>query len=192
VLDRALAELSTWRSSSPWEMGVNVNVSARQLQGPGFTGRVLAALARFDVPASALRLEVTESTLVGDEATAATSLRELERAGVSISVDDFGTGYSSLSYLSRLKVHEVKVDRSFVAGVTTRPEDLAIVRATAAMAQALGLTVVAEGIETEEQRLALVELGIGRGQGWLLGRPMPAKAAAELVSREWGAAARRP
>ena len=192
VLDRALAELSTWRSSSPWEVGVNVNVSARQLQDPGFTGRVLAALARFHVPASALRLEVTESTLVGDEATAATSLRELERAGVSISVDDFGTGYSSLSYLSRLKVHEVKIDRSFVAGVTTRPEDLAIVRATAAMAQALGLAVVAEGIETEEQRVALVELGITRGQGWLLGRPMPASAAASVVSREWDAAARRP
>ncbi|MGN6299892.1 MAG: putative bifunctional diguanylate cyclase/phosphodiesterase [Angustibacter sp.] len=192
VLERALGELRTWRSSSPWEVGVNVNVSARQLQDPGFTGRVLAALARFDVPATALRLEVTESTLVGDEATAATSLRELERAGVSISVDDFGTGYSSLSYLSRLKVHEVKIDRSFVAGVTSRPEDLAIVRATAAMAQALGLAVVAEGIETEEQRLALVELGISRGQGWLLGRPVPASAAAELVSREWDAAARRP
>lgn len=192
VLERALGELRSWRASSPGAVGVNVNVSARQLQDPGFTGRVIAALARQQVPASALRLEVTESTLVGDEAVAATSLRELERAGVSISVDDFGTGYSSLSYLSRLKVHEVKIDRSFVAGVTSRPEDLAIVRATAAMAQALGLAVVAEGIEDEAQRQVLVELGIGRGQGWLLGRPMPAAAAAALVSREWDAAARRP
>jgi diguanylate cyclase (GGDEF)-like protein len=192
VLDRALAELARWRSSTPWDLGVNVNVSGRQLQDAGFTGRVLAVLARYEVPASALRLEVTESTLVGDDVTAATALGELERAGISISVDDFGTGYSSLSYLSRLKVHEVKIDRSFVAGLTTRPEDHAIVRATAAMAQALGLSVVAEGIETVEQRDALIELGIDRGQGWLLGRPVPASEAAAIVSREWTGAPRRP
>jgi diguanylate cyclase len=192
VLDRALGELRGWRASTPGDVGVNVNVSGRQLQDAGFTGRVLAALARYDVPASALRLEVTESTLVGDDPTAATSLRELEHAGVSISVDDFGTGYSSLSYLSRLKVHEVKIDRSFVSGLTSRPEDHAIVRATAAMARALGLAVVAEGIETVEQRDALVELGIERGQGWLLGRPVPPSEAARIVSREWTDSPRRP
>jgi diguanylate cyclase (GGDEF)-like protein len=191
VLGRALAELSTWRSTTPWDVGVNVNVSGRQLQDAGFTGRVLAALAHHDVPASALRLEVTESTLVGDDPTAATSLLELERAGISISVDDFGTGYSSLSYLSRLRVHEVKIDRSFVAGLTSRPEDHAIVRATTAMAQALGLAVVAEGIETAGQRDALVELGVRVGQGYLLGRPMPAADAAAMVSGQWDGA-RRP
>ena len=102
-----------------------------------------------------------------------------------MSVDDFGTGYSSLSYVSKLQVHEVKIDRSFVAGLTTRPEDHAIVRATAAMAQALGLDVVAEGIETKEQSQSLVELGITRGQGWWLGRPLPADRAAELVGQQW-------
>ncbi len=192
VLGRALAALSTWRSATPWAVGVNVNVSGRQLKDPGFTARVLAALAQHEVPASALRLEVTESTLVGDDPTAATSLRDLEHAGVSISVDDFGTGYSSLSYLSHLKVHELKIDRSFVAGLTTRPEDHAIVRATVAMAAALGLTVVAEGIETAEQRAALIELGIARGQGWLLGRPVPAAEAAALVSRQWTGGVVRP
>jgi EAL domain-containing protein (putative c-di-GMP-specific phosphodiesterase class I) len=128
---------------------------------------------------------VTESTLVGDDAVAVQSLRDLERAGVRVSVDDFGTGYSSLSYVSKLQVHEVKIDRSFVAGLTTRPEDHAIVRATAAMAQALGLDVVAEGIETREQSQSLVELGITRGQGWWLGRPLPASGAAELVGQLW-------
>jgi diguanylate cyclase len=185
VLGRALDELQRWRTATPWDVGVNVNVSGRQLQDPAFTGRVLAALTHRELPASALRLEVTESTLIGDDATAVSSLRDLERAGVSVSVDDFGTGYSSLSYLSRLRVHEVKIDRSFIAGLTTRPEDHAIVRATAAMADALGLGVVAEGIETKDQRDCLVELGVARGQGWWLGRPMPAAEAAELVNRQW-------
>lgn len=185
VLGRALDQLRRWRQLSPSEIGVNVNVSGRQLEDPGFTGRVLAALAHRGLPPSALRLEVTESTLVGDDSIAVGSLHDLERAGISVSVDDFGTGYSSLSYLSKLRVHEVKIDRSFVAGLTTRPEDHAIVRATAAMADALGLQVVAEGIETRDQRDALVELGVGRGQGWYLGRPMPSQQAADLVSSHW-------
>ncbi len=185
VLGRALDELQHWRAASPWEVGVNVNVSGRQLLDAGFTGRVLAALARRGLPTSSLRLEVTESTLVDDDAVASTALRDLERAGVSISVDDFGTGYSSLSYLSRLRVHEVKIDRSFVAGLTTRHEDHAIVRATTAMADALGLEVVAEGIETRAQRDSLVELGVRRGQGWWLGRPVPAAEAAAMVSGQW-------
>jgi diguanylate cyclase (GGDEF)-like protein len=185
IMGRALDELLRWRADSPRELSVNVNVSGRQLQDSQFTGRVLAALARRDLPASALRLEVTESTLVGDDAVAVQSLNDLERAGVRVSVDDFGTGYSSLSYVSRLRVHEVKIDRSFVSGLTTRPEDHAIVRATAAMAQALGLDVVAEGIETKEQSQSLVELGITRGQGWWLGRPLPADRAAELVGQQW-------
>ncbi|GAB3596369.1 hypothetical protein GCM10027446_23140 [Angustibacter peucedani] len=184
VLERALDELQRWRASSPWEIGVNVNISGRQLLDATFTGRVLAALAHRDLPTSSLRLEVTESTLVGDDVVAATALRDFEHAGVSVSVDDFGTGYSSLSYLSRLRVHEVKIDRSFVAGLTTRPEDHAIVRATTAMAEALGLEVVAEGIETRDQRDSLVELGVRRGQGWWLGRPMPAEDAAALVTRQ--------
>ncbi len=185
VLSRALDELLRWRTLTPWDLSVNVNVSGRQLQDPAFTGRVLAALVHRDLPAACLRLEVTESTLVGDDEIAARALRDLERAGVSVSVDDFGTGYSSLSYLSRLHVHEVKIDRSFVAGLTTRPEDHAIVRATLAMAEALNLEVVAEGIETRDQRDSLVELGVRRGQGWWLGRPMSADDAAETVSAQW-------
>jgi diguanylate cyclase len=185
VLTRALDQLCRWRMSTPLEVGVNVNVSVRQLQDPRFVPQVLAALAARDLPTSVLRLEVTESTLVGKDVTANQSLGDLEDAGISVSVDDFGTGYSSLSYLSRLRVHEVKVDRSFVSGITTRPHDLAIVRATAAMAHAMHLGVVAEGIETPEQRDALVALGIERGQGWFFGRPMTADQAAALVVAQW-------
>jgi diguanylate cyclase (GGDEF)-like protein len=185
VLARALDELSRWRRATPLSIGVNVNVSVRQLQDPRFVQHVLADLASRGLPTSALRLEVTESTLVGKDASANQSLSDLEDAGISVSVDDFGTGYSSLSYLSRLRVHEVKIDRSFVSGITTRPHDHAIVRATAAMAQAMQLGVVAEGIETAEQRDALVGMGIERGQGWLFGRPMTADQAAALVTGQW-------
>jgi diguanylate cyclase (GGDEF)-like protein len=185
VLARALDELCRWRRTTPLEVGVNVNVSVRQLQDPRFAQHVLAALAARGLPAAALRLEVTESTLVGKDETANQSLGELENAGVTVSVDDFGTGYSSLSYLSRLRVHEVKIDRSFVSGITTRPHDAAIVRATTAMAKAMNLGVVAEGIETVEQRDALGAMGIERGQGWLFGRPMTAEQAARHVIAQW-------
>jgi diguanylate cyclase (GGDEF)-like protein len=185
VLVRSLDELCRWRRSTPLEVGVNVNVSVRQLQDARFVERVLIELAARQLPVSALRLEVTESTLVGKDETANQSLRELEEAGISVSVDDFGTGYSSLSYLSRLRVHEVKIDRTFVSGITTRPHDAAIVRATTAMAHAMDLGVVAEGIETVEQRDALVAMGIERGQGWLLGRPMAAEEAAQRVIAQW-------
>jgi diguanylate cyclase len=185
VLVRSLDELCRWRRATPLEVGVNVNVSVRQLQDPRFVERVLTELAARELPVSALRLEVTESTLVGKDETANRSLRELEEAGISVSVDDFGTGYSSLSYLSRLRVHEVKIDRTFVSGITTRPHDAAIVRATTVMAHAMNLGVVAEGIETAEQRDALVAMGIERGQGWLLGRPMTAEQAAQRVIAQW-------
>jgi diguanylate cyclase len=182
VMGQALDQLRRWRCDTPGEISVNVNVSGRQLRDPTFAERVLKALAQRQLPASALRLEITESTLVSDDPVAVNTLRDLGAVGVSWSVDDFGTGYSSLSYLSRLRVHEIKVDRSFVRDVTTRREDLAIVRATVAMAEALGLAVVAEGIETQEQRDCLAGLGIERGQGWLFARPLTADRAAELVA----------
>jgi diguanylate cyclase len=181
VLGKALDELRRWRSDTPWDISVNINVSGRQLLDATFASRVLQALTERDIPAQALRLEITESTLVSDEPVAVDTLRDLGAAGVSLSVDDFGTGYSSLSYLSRLRVHEVKIDRSFVTDVATRCEDRAIVRATVAMADALGLTVVAEGIETQEQRDCLVDLQIGRGQGWFFGRPVPPDEAARII-----------
>jgi diguanylate cyclase (GGDEF)-like protein len=185
ILAQSLDQLSLWRRATPLDIGVNVNVSVRQLQDPRFVRHVLRALKERDLPTTVLRLEVTESTLVGKDVTANQSLSDLEAAGISVSVDDFGTGYSSLSYLSRLRVHEVKIDRSFISGITTRPHDHAIVRATVAMAHAMQLGVVAEGIETPEQRDALVALGIERGQGWLFGRPMTAAQAVELVSAQW-------
>ncbi len=185
VLARALDELCRWRTATPLPVGVNVNVSVRQLQDPRFVPTVLAALTARGLPTSVLRLEVTESTLVGNDVTANQSLSDLEQAGICVSVDDFGTGYSSLSYLSRLRVHEVKIDRSFVAGIPARSHDHAIVRATTAMAHAMQLGVVAEGIETTEQRDLLADLGIERGQGWLFGRAMTADQAARLVLAQW-------
>ncbi|MGL5857870.1 MAG: putative bifunctional diguanylate cyclase/phosphodiesterase [Angustibacter sp.] len=186
VMRHAIEQLARWRRETPHEVAVSINVSARQLLDGAFASRVLRELSARDLPPRALRLEITESTLVAaDDQVAVQTLRDLEAAGVALSIDDFGTGYSSLSYLSRFRVHEVKVDRSFVSEITSRREDQAIVRATAAMANALGMSVVAEGIETAEQRDVVADAGIGYGQGWLFGRPMSPDAAAERVIRQW-------
>ncbi len=181
VLSVALDAFEEWQSSRPGVISLNVNISGRQLLDHRFADRVLQQLADRRLSSEGLRFEITESTLISNEPVAVETLRKLDAAGISISVDDFGTGYSSLSYLSRLRVHEIKVDREFVNGVVSRAEDQAIVRATVAMAQALGFTVVAEGIETPDQRDLLMDLQIERGQGWILGRPLIASAAVAAV-----------
>ncbi|MGL5830467.1 MAG: putative bifunctional diguanylate cyclase/phosphodiesterase, partial [Angustibacter sp.] len=181
VLSAALDAFEEWQRLRPGMVSLNVNISGRQLLDHRFADRVLKELSDRRLSSAGLRFEITESTLISNEPVAVETLRKLDLAGISISVDDFGTGYSSLSYLSRLRVHEIKVDREFVNGVVSRAEDQAIVRATVAMAQALGFTVVAEGIETSDQRELLMDLQIERGQGWILGRPLAASAAAAAV-----------
>ncbi|MGL4172610.1 MAG: putative bifunctional diguanylate cyclase/phosphodiesterase [Actinomycetota bacterium] len=192
MLQDALDQLALWRSSVPHDVMVSINVSGKQLRTQDFAHLVVEQLTKRHIPPSSLCLEITESTFITDDPISTTSLNQLRRAGVRLSVDDFGTGYSSLSYLSRLRVHEVKIDRSFIKGVTSRKEDVAIVRATVGMAEALGLKVVAEGIETIEQRDLVADLGIHAGQGWLFGRPLPAKGAQEKLMQQWQASAWPP
>jgi diguanylate cyclase (GGDEF)-like protein len=170
VLDTSLAAVAAWRDL---DVGIAVNLSARSLQDTGLVADVDALLRRHDVRPQSLVLEVTESAVMVDPTRAIALLRRFEAMGVKLSVDDFGTGYSSLSYLKRLPVHEVKIDRSFVTGLTEGSEDYSIVRSIVDLGANLGLEVVAEGVEDQSTWDLLQAMGCARVQGWHLAPPMP-------------------
>jgi diguanylate cyclase (GGDEF)-like protein/PAS domain S-box-containing protein len=182
MLRDALAQLARWRASGYLfaDCSLSINVATRQLVDPTFVDIVSDALAETGIDADSLWLEITETALLSDVKSASVTLRELRGLGLHLSVDDFGTGYSSLTYLKRFPIEAIKIDRSFVAGLGLESEDNTIVAAVVRLGQALGLTVVAEGIESPLQLLRLRELGCDRGQGYLFGRPRPAS----LIERE--------
>jgi len=155
---------------------LSVNVSAHQVANPGFALSVQQTLAHAELPAHAVRLEITETALMRPSTATDRTLRELVALGARVVLDDFGTGFSSLSWLKSHPLGAIKIDRSFVAGLPDGGPDHAIVGALIRMAQALGCTVTAEGVETEEQLAILRELGCDRVQGFLLARPMSAEA----------------
>jgi EAL domain-containing protein (putative c-di-GMP-specific phosphodiesterase class I) len=159
-------------------VGVSVNVSAQTVLDPSFVSEVAAVLTATGLLPGLLTLELTEGVLVGDPALAAERLQELRGLGCRIAVDDFGTGYSSLTYLKGLPVDEVKIDKGFVAGLASDPADAAVVRAVVDIAHTLGLSVVAEGVEHEQQQEMLRSLRVDEAQGYLHARPMPAQAMA--------------
>jgi len=184
VLRQSLTACKGWQRRAP-RVGVSVNVSAETVLDAAFVTEVAGVLAAVGVGPELLTLELTESVLLDDPALAAERMRELRALGVGLSVDDFGTGYSSLTYLKGLPVDEVKIDKGFVAGVTTDPADRAVVRAVVDIAHTLGLRVVAEGVEQDEQQVVLRGLGVDEVQGYLHARPMPAlEVAAWLRRRE--------
>jgi EAL domain-containing protein (putative c-di-GMP-specific phosphodiesterase class I) len=182
VLDRALQVMVDWRRQGvdlPWA----VNLSARGLLDPKLPNDVQALLERYGVPADRLVLEITESVVVPDLPVIDEVLRSLRRIGVRLAVDDFGTGFSSLTFLTRVQVDEVKIDRAFVKAMVHSPEAAAIVRTTVDLGRELGLRVVAEGVETMEQRDLLIAMGCVSAQGYLFFRPMPpAKALIALTA----------
>jgi EAL domain-containing protein (putative c-di-GMP-specific phosphodiesterase class I) len=182
VLHAALFQVRSWLASGI-RVGVSVNLSARGLLEPGMTAHVAQALADFDVPPALLTLEITETSLMVDFERAIEVLVELVALGISLSLDDFGTGYSSLAYLQRLPVAELKIDKSFVWAVASQPTGSAIVQAVIDLAHTLNLEVVAEGVEDESTRAALLEMGCDAMQGYLLSRPMPAKEATQWLHR---------
>ena len=152
---------------------VSVNISPRQLISPGLVAQVRHTLAAWELPPELLCLELTENALIDAGLSVRSSLRELKGMGISIAIDDFGTGWSSLRYLRRFPVDVVKIDRSFVAGLGVDASDTEVVRAVIGLGHALGLDVVAEGVETHEQSAILAELGCHHAQGYLFGRPSP-------------------
>jgi diguanylate cyclase (GGDEF)-like protein len=176
VIDMALGQVSQWARDG-LRVPVAINVSARDLQDGKFAGRLGARLTHYGVPADLVILEITERVLMADVAGASATLRELDALGLRISLDDFGTGYSSLVLLKRLPVQEIKVDRSFVkrlGDATGAEEDETIVRSIIDLGHSLGLTVVAEGVETRESMDRLRTFGCDRAQGWLMSPALPA------------------
>ena len=171
VLECALEQCARWRADGH-DIGVAVNLSVRNLLDAELPDDVVRLLARFGLPASALELEITETALVADAARTYAALQRLHELGVGISIDDFGTGYSSLSYLRRMPLDEVKIDKSFVMGMTTDENDALIVRSTIDLCVNLGLRVVAEGVETLEIWKRLADLGCHVAQGFYFGAPL--------------------
>jgi diguanylate cyclase (GGDEF)-like protein len=201
VIREALSQLATWfdmlaaqgAEGVAGNLRMGVNVASRQLRDPNLVSVVQGELTRNGLPARALCVEVTESSLLGDDLESSATINELRALGASLAVDDFGTGYSALGYLKRFPFTTVKIDRSFVAGLATSSDDAAIVKAVLAMAQALGMDTVAEGIETEKQAGILEGLGCSTGQGYLFGRPAPAAGVGvELSARVWEWASASP
>lgn len=176
VLHEACRAVAEWRLLPSCEdLEVGVNLSARQLRGAGFADVVHAALDMNGLPGSALRLELTESLLIDSRASTNQLFASLRARGVGLSVDDFGTGYSSLAYLKRFPVDVVKIDRSFIEGLgDCEGSEASLVAAIIAMAAALGMSTVAEGIETTTQAVNVAALGCKVGQGYHFSRPVPA------------------
>ena len=174
VLERACECLRGWADTPGLaHMSLAVNISAREFRSAGFVAQVSEAVARAGINPSRLKLELTESVLLHDTEEIADKMNRLRACGLSFSLDDFGTGYSSLSYLKRLPLDQLKIDQSFVRDVLDDPDDAAIVRTILALAQSLGLAVVAEGVETRGQRDFLALNGCLQFQGYLFGRPSP-------------------
>jgi diguanylate cyclase (GGDEF)-like protein/PAS domain S-box-containing protein len=180
VLEQACAQLAAWqRVPGCADLRINVNVSAVQLRSPSFPREVLAAVSAHGVDPVHVTLELTETAQVSE--LHAEPLGRLAAAGMRIALDDFGTVYSNVGYLKRLPVGSIKIDRSFVAGVTTEDVDRGIVHALCALIDTLGLKVVAEGVETAEQRDELLRLGCRAGQGYLFAPPLPTASATMLL-----------
>jgi diguanylate cyclase (GGDEF)-like protein len=184
VLERAWAEQCGWALPAAAEIAMSVNVSAHQFMSRGFISTVAAVLDSASTDPGLLTLEVTESVFVRDERRALIVLDELKQIGVKLALDDFGTGYSSLAYLNALPIDTIKIDQIFIAKLSAQPASQTIVTAIIQLAHSLGITVVAEGVETAAQHQELIKLGSDSCQGFYFARPMPASSLDALIQRQ--------
>jgi diguanylate cyclase (GGDEF)-like protein len=174
VLDTACAQIKAWhKNADTRDLTLSINVSARQFRQPDFVAQVRTAINRHSIDPMQLKIELTESILLEDIEDTIVSMIALGEIGVQFSLDDFGTGYSSLQYLKRLPLFQLKIDQSFVRDIVIDSHDRSIVRTIISMAQSLYLNVIAEGVETEQQRELLLSNGCKRYQGYLFGKPLP-------------------
>lgn len=185
VIDKACAQLAAWREAGVAPVPVSINVSPKQFLHGGVQRQLSAALARHRIPASLIEVEITESAMMGDQDDILAELAALRALGIKLHVDDFGTGYSSLSQLQRLKMDVLKVDRAFTTELANSKEGKVFFQAIVSMAHALGMSVVAEGVETEEQLAILRHLDCNEVQGFYIARPMPAHEMAVLMERRF-------
>jgi EAL domain-containing protein (putative c-di-GMP-specific phosphodiesterase class I) len=175
-----------WREEPGFDQSLfmSVNLSSKQLKQPDLIDQVMQAVNETGLDPRCLKLEITESVVMEDIDTAISKLLQLRAIGIGLSIDDFGAGYSSLSYLNRLPVNTLKIDRSFVTGITINPENRNIIETIMNLAQKLGMDVIAEGIETMEQLNLLRALRCSAGQGFLFSKPLDANAARNLATRK--------
>ena len=188
ALARAVEDILRWQAIGLTVLRTSVNVSAIQLRQRDFVDSVLEAISGFGRARPLLDVEITESVLVDDIEETTRKLQTLRRAGVEISVDDFGTGYCSLSYLARLPVDVLKIDRSFVVRMRDAGYPRNIVAMIVSLAHTLGLKVIAEGVEDDEQVRLLKDLGCDQIQGYLVSRPVPPQEVEALLRRPAAAA----
>ena len=185
VLREAIGQCTSWRAAG-WDVDVSVNIAPATLLESDLPTRVNELLTAGGLPGSALELEITETAVMVDPVRAAETLRRLRTMGVAVSIDDFGAGYTSLSYLKSLPVNSLKIDRRFVTHLLDDVRDEAVTRSVVSLAHDLGLTVVAEGVETADVRQRLVELGCDQAQGYLMARPMDAVAVRGWLAGQTG------
>jgi EAL domain-containing protein (putative c-di-GMP-specific phosphodiesterase class I) len=179
-LREACAQKLAWERAGLGEFPVAVNVSRRQFRGRDFESQVAAALRATGLSPAHLEIEITENALMDDVKQTLGTLRSLRLMGINLSIDDFGTGYSSLSVLGQFPANRLKIDQAFVRDIAREPTRAAITRAVLAVAGELKLDVVAEGVETVDERDFLADLGCQRMQGYLFGRPVPAEEFASI------------
>jgi predicted signal transduction protein with EAL and GGDEF domain len=185
VIDKACAQVAAWRELGMEVVPVSINVSARQFRRGSVPGHLAAALRRHGLPAHLVEVEITESAMMSEHDDILAELAELRALGIKLHVDDFGTGYSSLSQLQRLKMDVLKVDRAFTAELGRSKEGTVFFQAIVSMAHALGMSVVAEGVETVEQLEILRGLECNEVQGYLIARPVGAHEMATLMKRRY-------
>jgi EAL domain-containing protein (putative c-di-GMP-specific phosphodiesterase class I) len=186
VLQEACENVRAWQTGVSESFMLCVNVSLYQID-EAFAGMIQRTLKCTGFPAKQLELEITESALMSNADSIIECFRQLKTMGIRIAIDDFGTGYSSLSRLSRLPVDRLKLDKSLVRNLTTGSKDVAILRSIIGLGKELGLGVIAEGVETEQQFQLLKQLGCPQVQGYLLGRPVLQNEAKSLLAEKWGA-----
>lgn len=180
---QAARDCESWTRNGLKVPRIAVNASPIQLRNKGFISMVVESASRMEEAGSALDLEITESVIMEDVDRIVPILQTIRGLGVEIYIDDFGTGYSSLAYIARLPIHSLKIDRSFIIGMTQNAESLAIVRSVISLAHSLRLHVVAEGVETEEQMALLRQLKCNQAQGYLLSHPVPVEEVADVLNR---------
>jgi len=174
VLETACAQLKAWESTDIANaLSIAINVSAYHFQQSNFVDEVRTITNHYGVSPNKLKLELTESIVLGDLQDAIVKMEQLKALGFILSMDDFGTGYSSLSYLRRLPFNQLKMDRSFIMNALENANDSFLIQMVTSMAEQFGMDVIAEGVETEQQQQHLIKLGCKAFQGYFFGRPMP-------------------
>lgn len=187
VLYEACHQMQQWHNQFNMEfpLTISVNLSSRQFAHPDLAAQITNVLQKTGLPARSLLLELTETTLIEDIESAVTKIEHLQTLGVGVEIDDFGTGYSSLGYLRRLPVNNLKIDRSFISTLGISKSGVPIIRAIIAMANSLGMKVIAEGIETEEQMNNLINLECDYGQGFFFNKPLDGQTAQDLINESF-------